>query len=108
MLNSIEEISFKKRNTCVIVLLNQIGGYLEPKQKSFHRHLLIVLYSLMEFLMICLEFMKVLLLATCSLESMYKEYVVFPPGSKLQESMNHSSHLGTAYYRTTCIYCITL
>lgn len=41
MLNSIEEISFKKRNTCVIVLLNQIGGYLEPKQKSFH--LLIVL-----------------------------------------------------------------
>lgn len=43
MLNSIEEISFKKRNTCVIVLLNQIGGYLEPKQKSFHRHLLIVL-----------------------------------------------------------------
>lgn len=43
MLNSIEEISSKKRNTCVIVLLNQIGGYLEPKQKSFHRHLLIVL-----------------------------------------------------------------
>lgn len=43
MLNSIEGISFKKRNTCVIVLLNQIGGYLEPKQKSFHRHLLIVL-----------------------------------------------------------------
>lgn len=53
--------------------------------------------------MICLEFMKVLILASCALESMYKEYVAFPPGCKLQESMNHSSHLGTAHYRTIYI-----